>query len=163
MKSLQFSAPMIQVILAGITAWLNNELPEFPNATNTPGLSIPNSAPILRILQQAYHAQSQIGWDSFLFGHLNTLWFTAHDKWCDLPDLKSTQYSNNVAPRLIKYILLATFQVWQKRNKFYHGATIEENINLCTQDADASIKAHYSSKTKLTDSDASLPFALNLQ
>jgi len=153
---------MIQVILAGVENWLHDLPITFPNITNIPNWSISDLDPILPILQEAFDAQTRLGWDNFLSGQLHRSWLTAHDYYCDLRHLPSRNFYQVTAPRFIKQILIPSLQIWKTRNEFYHGANFDENLEIRTHDANTQVEAQYVAQHCFSNSDKDLLFLLNL-
>ena len=123
--------PIRECFLQGLRWFLETpHTPVPPPLASTKG----NIHPSEIVARNAYHSQSQLGWEQCFRGRLSKLWGEA---------IYFTQPGNDIAERkkqsdasvrwLIRLLLQFTTDIWKHRNEVLHGATTAEQQQKLTK------------------------------
>ena len=96
-----------------------------------------------KLLQQATHEQSTIGWEKLLLGMGTTLWKTLQDTIDSRnpapPKRSAADWMNSAAHQFVKFSL----RCWKMRNNMVHGRTRQEQHQKALEQARAQITQMY--------------------
>jgi hypothetical protein len=119
---------LLEVILSGLTQWQSTNCHTTIKAS-TDGSTLP----LLCCITYAFCAQNQLGWDSFHWGHLATLWREAYKQnLCPKKELTPSQMEAAVE-RWLKLMITSVWKygkrLWEFRNQVVHGKTAVNTVS----------------------------------
>jgi len=157
MKTIDTPRDVSIAIMFGLRSWFANEQyhGDEPDI-EWPPPDFPYHPQQHAAIKNAFHRQTEIGWDEFLRGRISMHWGQLVNKYYQQMNLGDRRNQCVWETQIIRSTWRIFFDTWQARNELLHGADKTENQQIKTRDIDQQIRRAYMERNFIAPQHAGL-------